>query len=358
LKAPPPMTTRPQPARDPGGRNYFPLVLLALAGVVVAVTIYVAGRGPVEAPRVAEANRPTEAQRVLALAEPLIEGGRHEAAIDLMAAYVRANNDDAEVRPLLAEALAAVGRHEQAERTIDEVIRLAPQMPDALWLKGRLVRRRGGANPMFFFRRAAESPDAAAEVWARYGLELLEAGEHESAQRYLRRAREAGVTDARTLGPLGELALRAGRFAQAEELLTEALKTARTNARIYAMLAEAQKNGDKAAQAVETLKGALRVCTEKGVLYMQLGEALLGVPDRKEEAAEAFAKAARLVPSLRAQAYLKAARTYYVIGRMQKALEHVERASAAQPDDPQIASWKKKIEDAVASTSRPALETK
>jgi len=351
------MAARSENAHEPGGKSHLPLVLLALAGVVVVVTIYIAGGGPAEPPPVRQADKPTEAQRVLALARPLIEGGRHAAAIDLMETYVRANDDDIEVRPLLAEALAAAGRYEQAERTIDEVIGLAPQMPAALWLKGRLVRRRGGANPMFFFRRAAESPDAGAEVWARYGLELLEAGEHESAGRYLRRARQAGIADARTLGPLGELALRAGRFAQAEQLLTEALKTARTNARLYAMLAEAQKNAGKEKQAVQTLTGALDVCPRKGVLYMQLGEALL-LSDRKPEAAEAFAKAARLVPSLRAAASLKAARTYYVLGRLEKALSHVEVASAAGPHDPRIASWKKRIEDALASTSRPALEGK
>ncbi len=328
-------------------------VLLVLGGVVVLLTLWVAFRKP---PRVPPGDQSdSQVEEVLRRARPLVEKGEYAPAVSLMEAHLRGNPDDVSVRPLLSEALMGLGRHDEAERIIDEVIRRAPRVGRALWIKGRLVARRGGDNPMSYFRHAAESPDSSAEIWAGYGLKLLLDGRYEVAEEYLLRAQTAGLEDHRTLGPLGELALRRKAFAKAEDLLTRALETDRANERLWAMLADAQKNGGELEKAVKTLTEALTAVEESAVLRMQMGEVLLQL-DRPETAASAFAQAAES-GSLGGQAALRAAQCYHLIARHRLATKYIEQAAALRRDDPEVELWKKKIADEMpgaATSSAPA----
>ena len=332
--------------------RYFMLVLLGLTGVVTAMTIYVALSKPPE-PNITDADKPTLAEEVLALARPLMDKGQYGPAASLMASYVSSHAGDVEVRCVLAEALMKLQRYEQAEHTVDDVIRRVPRMARAHWLKGELVLYRGGENAMYFFRQAAECPDAGPEIWAAYGRELLAGGRFELAGQYLRRAREGGVNDARTLAPLGELALRDKQFEQAESLLAEAVKSAPASARIWAMLAMAQKNSGKIELALKTLQDGLSACGQQVALYMELGD-VLWLLHRRQAAAEAFAKAAEHGP-LQAQAAQRAARCYYLIGQYERALTYVNRAAALYPGDPEVEFLKGRIADArLNQTARSA----
>lgn len=258
------------------------------------------------------AEGPALAEQVLAKSRPLLARQQYAAAISLMAAYVEGHGDDVEVRPLLAEAQMKSGRYAQAEGTIDDVLRRAPRMARALWLKGLLAQRRG-ADAMDFFRKAAQSPDASAEIWATVGLALLEAGDEAAAGDYLRRAREGGIEDSRTLGPLGELALRAGQFERAEQLLKETLATDKSAPRLWAMLAESQIKRDQLVAAAQTLADAVAACPQ----------------------------ATRLV--------IQAARCNYRIGRYDQARRYVEMAAALSPDDPAVEALKNEIQSAPRS---------
>jgi tetratricopeptide (TPR) repeat protein len=322
------------------------VVFLVLSAAVVALTVRLARSSrPQVAALPDDSGKVTTAEKVLAAARPLLEQQQYAQAISLMEAYVAGEAKDVDIRPILAEALMGAGRYDQAERTVDDVIRLAPLMARALWLKGQLVGRRQAGQAAYFFRQAAESPDASGEIWAGYGQVLLDAGQLTSAEQYLERARQAGLDDARTLGPLGELALRRGRLDEAEALLMEAVRSAKTNPRLWAMLAEAQRSNGKTAIAADTLTNAIEACPEAACsFYMQLGEVLL-LLDRHQNAADAFAKAAE-APSLRARASLQAARCYYLLGHYDLAGKYIDQAAALLPGDADVESWKQKIGEA------------
>jgi len=285
------MPDEPQKRSGPTNPSrYLAVVVLALAGVVAALTLRIGRPG-----RPRQATGPTLAEQVLAKSRPLVEQGQYGPAIGLMEAYVAGHDADFEVRPLLAEALLAAGRYDRAELTVDELIARAPRMARAHWLKGRLVRRRGGQG-MAFFQAAAECPDASADILAACGLEFLAAGNLRQAETCLLRARKAGLDDARTLGPLGELALRQGRLGRAEALLAEAVETDRRNARLWAMLAEAQSKAGRADLAAETLAEAVLACPRQFRLAVGAGRAQLALGNRQQ--AKRYADlAGQLAPS-------------------------------------------------------------
>ena len=273
----------------------FALLLLALAAGIAIITIRMAVRRPL--PPVAEEtpSRMTQSEQVLAKARPLTQQGQYDAAAALMEAHLRMKPRDVAVRVQLAETLLAAGRADEAEATIDVALRRTPQSARALWFKGLLVQQRGGENAEYFFAQAVRSPDATAEIWAGYGLLLLDRGQDEQAEVYLARAREAGLADERTLGPLGELALRREDYAAAAELLTAAVEQDRANPRLWAMLAEAQQRLGRDEEAAETLGSALAACEEgRGRLQLALADVLDRL-DRRAEAARARAAAAELL---------------------------------------------------------------
>jgi len=244
--------------------SYLPFVAVVLVAVILAMLILVTRDDP-SGPEVFGSDL---SQKVLSKARPLVAQQQYAGAIALMEAYVKSSPDDTAVRPLLAEAQMEAGLTEQAEHTVDDVLVRAPLMARALWLKALLVERRGG-EAMSMFSKAAEGPDASAEMWVGFGLRLLSGGDTSQARLWLDRAREGGIEDARTLGPLGQLALNEMRYDAAEELLSKALKTAPDNARIWAMLAEAQIKAGKVAQAARTLDQAIEQHPTEIVLLLQ-----------------------------------------------------------------------------------------
>jgi len=329
---------------------FFALVLLALSAVVILLTIYIAGRRQ-PSDVLTPTDGPTLAQQVLARSKPLLAQQQYAAAVSLMKSYVDRHPNDVEVRPLLAEALIALNRHDQAEAQIDQVLLRAARQSKALWLKARLMRQRAAPGAMEIFRQAAESPDAEPEMLAAYGLELFSAGQAQDAKHYLQQARHKGLEDARILGALGELALRDEDFPQAEKLLSQAVTDPRSNGRHWAMLARAQKNNNHLEGAVESLQeGIKKFPADRGVLYMELGETL-GLLHRKTEQAEAYALASTFDP-LGAVAAFRAAKCYYDLGQYAQAKSFLDPVIALQPNDPDLQSWKKRIEDALARISR------
>lgn len=337
------------------------LALLGASAVVIGVTIYIAVRPPEPSiPAVPSAAGPTPAQRtrravedLLARADavapdatPLLKAKQREAyvaACDLARRFIDLEDRrDIVVRPVLAAAHLRPGRAADAERTIDEMLVLSPQSAEGLWMKGELLRMRG-QDPMPLFRQAAESDQAGGEVWARYGLELLNRSQDQDAGEYLRRAEKAGCRPVPVLAALGRLSLQANQFDQAEAYLQQAAQAAGGGEPLWLLLAEAQKNRGRLAEAEQTLRKALDV-RQSGELWMQLGEVLL-LQRRRDDAAEAFGRAAEY-PSIAPLAALKAARTYYVLGRQALAMKYVDLAAEGHADVPEIQQWVRKIEDA------------
>ena len=344
-------------ASPAGWGRLLNVVALALTAAVIGLIVYLSVR-PDKPPETSSTGVPrtTQAEDVLARARPLMEAGMFNGALGLLEAHVMSTPDDVDVRPTLARAYLGLGKLTEAERTVDDLLRLAPRLAEALWLKGEIVRRRGGKNHRRFFEMAVnKAVDAGPEIWARYGVEMLADGRGDPAQTYLTRALRAGLRDVRTLGGLGQLALEAGRFDEAEKLLAEALEHRRSAPDLWAMLAEAQKNTGKLAQADRTVQEAIRI-RRSGPLYMLRGEICMLRRQRKE-AAEAYATATEFA-RVRGEAALRAAKCYYLLERYGLAMKYIDLAAVLGGGDAEVLAWRTKIEDArfgrPEATPRPA----
>ena len=309
------------------------LVLPALAAVIVGLAICTwfwlkAAAEP--------KSRLTLTQSVLAEARRLMKARQYEQARIIMRDHVLGHGDDTEVRPLLAEAQFMLGELDRADRTVADLLALAPNNAGGLWMKGRITHRREGRGHMEYFRRAADEgngPNAGAEMWARFGVELLSAGKTREGKEYLTKALTDGVRDARTLGGLGELALAEKEFAPAEKYLSEALTDARTDPRLWVMLAKAQMNLGKTDAAAKTAEEALNI-RRNGPLLIVLGEVRM-LQKRRKDAADAYAQAAGYDDVAPVAAY-RAATCYYLLGKYDQATKYVQIAARLRPNDPKL----------------------
>jgi tetratricopeptide (TPR) repeat protein len=349
-------------------------ILLAATAAVIAATLYVVVRDPLSpppAPMETGPSRGEQARRkmaeIIAAADAIDPRGgaanlaerqvSYEQAAELGKRFVQlADQRDVLVRPVLAKALLRLGRLDDAEKTINALLKLAPRSAEGLCLKGELIEARGGPGALELFRRAAESDQATPDIWARYGSALMAAEQFDRAEAMLLKAFHAGYKDHQVLWGLAALAMRAGKFDQAEPPLAELAGRGRPSMRVLVMLAQCRKENGKPAEAEKTLRRALAQ-QEVPELYIPLGD-VLQLQHKYPEAAEMFARAAELfagaaetfaeaaeTSAMEAAASLKAARVYYLLDRHGLAMKYIDRA-AALVDDPEVRQWQKKIEDA------------
>ncbi len=332
------------------------LVLAAGAAGLGAYLYYAPVRTPEGDDSLGGSEGLSQADDVLAKAGPLVDRGAYEVAIDLMRAHIATDPGDVRIRPLLIEAQLRAGRPVEAEQTADELLQLTPRSAEALWLKGMAMHRRRGAGYMAYFRRAAEEGEGAGPMlWAKFGLLMLSEQNVPEAEKYLRRAMAAGLRNELTLRGMGEIALQAGRFEEAETLLTEAAAHNAGDADLWAELAEAQKNVGKMDAAMASVTKGLSV-RETGALHKLRAEVLL-LQKSLPAAAAAYAKAADF-PDQTLTCSLRAASTYYRLGKIVDALRYLERAAEIAPDHPEVGELLQKIEDARSgkgATTQPAL---
>ena len=363
-------TKRPAEETQPRkARRRLTAVLLLAAAAVVGLTIYVAVHPPWASsepagpePGLSEAAKTRRVlEGLLANADaqdprggPLMMVARRQAyerACDLARRFIQMRDrNDVVVRPILAQAQLRLGRLAEAERTIDDLLRLAPGSAEGLMVKARLVKARGGEGALAFLRRAAESTQATPRIWARYGTELLAEGQIALGREYLQRAYDAGERDRQTLLNLAVLATQGGQFERAASLLNEVVQMGRPSLLVLSRLAEAQKDAGKLPAAEKTLRQAL-AGRESPELRLQLGNVLL-LQRRRREAAEAYAKAAEH-PLAEAAGAFRAARVYYLLGRYAAAMKYIDRA-ADHAETPEVRQWRKTIED--ARFGEPAAE--
>jgi tetratricopeptide (TPR) repeat protein len=359
-------TKTPGPKR--GSFNWqLPVGLFALACVVVAVTVYLALK-KIETPIVVVTEGDTEVKKVLATAKSLLDADRVlegaeviavAQARDTMEAHVHAHPDDIEIRPLLAQAYMKLGQLDLAGKTVDDVLRLNPGDAQMWWMKGELARRQtfGQGDCMTYFKRALDVSGGSAEMSARCGLVLLEAGNAKDARGYLQAALTGGLRDGRTLGALAKIELQEQHYDKTRELLNEALTVDEKNVQLYVMLAQAGKNTGDTRGAERAIRQGMKLCkdaAQRGPLQMELGEILI-LQRRRIEAAQAFATAAQY-PGLQGKASLKAAMCYYDEDKYAKAMEQIDQAAAAGLQDPQVQHYLKLIEDARFGSDYPATK--
>jgi tetratricopeptide (TPR) repeat protein len=347
-------------------------ILLAATAAVIAATLYVVVWDPLKpapVPMETGPSRGEQARRkmaeIIAAADAIDPRGgaaslaerqvSYEQAAELGKRFVQlADQRDVLVRPVLAKALLRLGRLDDAEKTINALLKLAPQSAEGLCLKGELIEARQGPGALELFRRAAESDQATPDIWARYGSALMAAEQFDRAEAMLLKAFHAGYKDHQVHWGLAVLAMRAGKFDQAEPPLAELAGRGRPSMRVLVMLAQCRKENGKPAEAEKTLRRALAQ-QEVPELYIPLGD-VLQLQRKYPEAAEMFARAAEMLAraaetsaaetsAMEAAASFKAARVYYLLDRHGLAMKYIDRASALV-DDPDVRQWRRKIEDA------------
>jgi len=347
---------------DAPKRSWKTKALLLATAAVIGATIYVVVWDPMKPPE----NLPTTdaglttGERVRRSIEGIIaqadavdpRGGSanlaarqvgYEKAAELGRQFVRLTDPrDVLVRPVLAMALLRLGRLDEAEKTLADLMALAPRSAEGMLLQAELIEARGGQGALEWFRRAAESDQATPEIWARYGTALLSVEQYDRGETMLLKAFRAGNKGHQVLWGLAMLAMKTGRYDQAEPRLAELAARIGPSMRVLVMLAECQKENGKLAESEKTLRRVL-ARTEVPELYIPLGD-VLQLQKKYPEAAETFAKAAE-TSALNAVASFKAARVYYLLDRYGLAMKYIDRA-AALVDDPQVQKWRRKIEDA------------
>lgn len=352
--------------------NRMPLLLVAVAVAVGGVAVYFLQKEDKVDP-FAKPNKPdqTQSQQVLERAKANMASGLYDSAARLMETHLKLHADDTEIWLLLAQAYIKQFKLEQAVGALNQCIDRQPnaQAAQALWLKGAIlamVNRR--AEAMQFFRQAAQNPQADADIFAKFGMELIRQtqmqwdnyGEtdfspgtmsflppkgYAEAESYFRKAYDAGSRGELTLAGLGQLAYYRGEYPQAEEFLSQATKGL-SHASLWQMLGDSQRRQNKLDQAAATLeKGIAGVQSgDKAVLNLELGK-VRAQQNQAAPAAEAFAYAADRGVGLPDSA-VQAAQSYFQTGKFAMAMKYIDQAAELAPADEQVIQWRKKIEDA------------
>jgi len=357
-----------QAGRSAMARRRMTGILLAATAAVIAATVYVVVWDPLRPPpapshmdtglsRGEQVRRKME--EVIAAADAIDPRGgpaslaerqiSYEQAAELGKRFVQlADQRDMLVRPVLAKALLRLGRLDDAEKTINALLKLAPLSAEGLCLKGELIEACRGQGALEQFRRAAESDQATPDIWARYGSALVAAEQFDRAEAMLLKAFHAGCKDHQVLWGLAALAMRAGKFDQAEPRLAELAGRGNPSTLVLTMLAQCQKENAKPAEAEKTLRRALAQEGKPG-LYILLGD-VLQLQRKYQEAAKTFVRAAEIFAeadetTMEAEASYKAAGVYYLLDRHGLAMKYIDRA-AALVDDPAVRQRQRKIEGA------------
>jgi tetratricopeptide (TPR) repeat protein len=349
------------------------IVLLVLAGIVVAATVYhffprqeAGDKSPpqAEGPDLARTIR-AKMENALAAMDETADCSdrasqmlRREILSELRikaAGYILSNRGDVTVRPMLAKVLLRLDQADAAERVVDDLLKLAPGSAEGLWLKGVIMRQHQEKGYADLIRRAAESPQADAEIWATYGQVLVDEGRHEQAEIYLAKSlqarRQAGERltpkDAEMLCSLAGMEIRRGRFDLAIMRLTEAAKLAPADLEVVLRLIEAQRGAGKLDAAELTLEDArnrFHKWADQAALSVELGN----IRSRQEkwlEAADAYGQAVGH-PKLGADAGLEAAKCCYKAGKYALAMEQIDAALEVRPQHAETLQWARRIEEA------------
>ncbi len=282
------------------------LVLLSLAGWMTAGGVQ-AGQGSASGDLLAEARS-------------AFYRGDPEQARALSMAYLRVHTAGSEGRILLARALAALGKPEEAMRELEKVLEVDPDHPDALFYLAGLAEALAQGEYGRLYRLSPESARVH-QLMAR-SFELQQ--KYEDARKEYEAALRLNPDLTELWTGLGDLLRSTGEMAAAEEKYREAL---RRNPRDYLALYGLGACLRFSRQHEEALR-YFRASREAapGYAAAHLGEGMtwqeLGDPER---AVAALQEAIRLQPDMD-QAYYQLGRAYQTLGRTEDARQALEQA--------------------------------
>ncbi|MBL6454521.1 tetratricopeptide repeat protein [Belnapia sp. T6] len=247
------------------------------------------------------------AVRLHAGARQLLRDRRPGEALPMLDRLARLPGLERPATLLRGEALAALGRLEEAEAAADLALAQDPECPMARQLRAR-IRLAGGQGD-----GAVE--DAAAAVMAApwdpaakalLGTALLERRSFDEAIWFLGEAMASDPGNPGIRARLGQAFMRAGRHEAAAELLAACCAAEPAHPGHAALRAQNTLLTGDAAAAAALAREALAACGADPSLHSVLAHALVAM-GRMTEAAPHFAAAARLAPGNGYLAHLAAA---------------------------------------------------
>ncbi|MCX8133698.1 MAG: methyltransferase domain-containing protein [Roseococcus sp.] len=245
---------------------------------------------------VAESTPPAALMRLMERGAALLAEGRAAESLELLQRAASVPDAPALAHGLLAEALEAEGRLDEALLAADRAVRSGEGAPP--WLRARARIRRALGQSL------AGLDDAAAAVMADpsdieskslLGICLSEAGRHDEALLLLHQAFSAEPGSAQRAAMLGFGFLRAGRHAAAEEVLGLAEAMAPQAPGIAALRAQNALAAGEPERAIAIAEAAVHRCAADVRLFSVLGQARQRL-GQDAAALDAYAAALRLDP--------------------------------------------------------------
>jgi tetratricopeptide (TPR) repeat protein len=228
---------------------------------------------------------------------------------------------------------------EEADQESDAALTLAPDSPQALVLRTRLLQRAGNQDAAIELAQQAASlaPDWD-EPYYLAGVSLYFVRRFPEAGQNLARAVELNPNSTRALFLEAAALLNQGKREEAEPCLRRAIALQPQNARFRCHLGLLLARQNKEAEAEESYRKAIALSPKYALAHYELGK-LLVQSNRLQEAADELSQAIDYDPSLSA-AYYQLARVYARLGEAEKSkrvLAEFEKLHQREMTDSQAA---------------------
>ncbi len=221
------------------------------------------------------------------------------------------------------------GRLAEAANLYEDILRLDPAHPDALYLLGQVRLYQGiFQQAENLFVRAVASRPQAAPFHLHHGLALRRLGRTDDALAAFHRAQTLDPALADAHHQAGNVLKSIGRYAEAIDALREAARLAPDHAAIWLNLGVACLEGGARVDAIAAFRRALSLDPKNPEAHNILGHALL-MHGCSAEAEAAFTEALRLRPDY-AAAHDNLGRLCRAAGRLPEAVDHYRAALAGQ----------------------------
>ena len=239
---------------------------------------------------------------------------------------------------LRGSALYLDHRFEDADQESQAAIALAPDDPQVLVLRVRLLQRAGEQNAAVELAlKAASLANNWYEPYYLAGVSLYFIRRYAEASQNLARAAELNPRSSQALF-LEAIALASqGKQEEAEKWLRRAIAVQPNNARLYCHLGILLGRENEPAQAEESLRKSIELNPNNALSHYELGK-LLVQSQRWKESAEELQQAIHFDPGLSA-AYYQLARVYARLGETEKSqsmLADFKKLYQAEKSDSQV----------------------
>jgi tetratricopeptide (TPR) repeat protein len=236
------------------------------------------------------------------------------------------------------EQLVNAGRLVEAREELQQILKTSGPSNRTRFIEAMILYKEGKFLESMRLLRDLLGPEQRdAGVYKLFGLNLVAAEREADAEPFFRAAAQLAPEDSSALYYLGMATLSLKQYDEAERILRDVVRRQPQDVAAHTMLGLAYEQLRKTALAVESYQTAARLAREQGESALQpdlyLSRYLLG-QSRFGEAAAVLKVLVTEVPD-HAEAHRLLGRAFNELGEVEKALLHLQRATALAPADRQ-----------------------